>query len=156
MDLLQTTKNLLQEFGQQHDLEIVPDDDGACLISTEHGLDIILALDEPGACLRAMVTLSEEPEPEHKAALYSALLNANLFGAITKGGHLAVNPESGQVLFQHAYALENSNPQDFAVFFAKVSEAAGGLREACRQTIESLLAAGSGTQTTNPAGVYHA
>ncbi|MDR3073811.1 MAG: type III secretion system chaperone [Deltaproteobacteria bacterium] len=136
MTLWHTARDLLGEFGRRHGLDITLEEGGVCLLGTAHGLDLQLVPDEMAGCLRALAVIALEPEVEQRAGLYAALLNANLFGAVTGGGSLALHPDSGDILYQHAYALENADPDSFAAFFAVVCEAACALREACRKIVE--------------------
>jgi hypothetical protein len=131
VNILQKAVDALQELRQYHNLEVNLEAGELCQLATEQGLEVSLALDDKTACLRVVTVLDSEPDAAHQARLYAALLAANLLSNATMVGNMAIEPENGALIFQHAYDLEAPAPGGFAAFLAKFIEMAAGLRQAC-------------------------
>lgn len=142
MDALMTAQKILREFGCRHGLEIGLSPAEPTVIQTAGGLEITLILNEEAGSLEALAVFSPEPEGEYLVEIYMNLLAANLDPDLTRGGSLAIVPETGALVYQQSFDLQGAGPAAFAVFFASLTETASGFRAAINQI---------GVQPTNSA-----
>jgi hypothetical protein len=140
-------QEILQTFLAQQGLQVEWTDNSIYQISTEHGLNVKLAVDDESTLIRAWTPLASEPEEEKRSELYATLLNVNLTDSLTQGGALALDPVQHEISYHHAYDLHHASAESFARFFATLTEAASGLKTA----IETLTAdkLDSATVSTN-------
>jgi hypothetical protein len=131
-------REILEDFWKWHGLSAHWEDDAIYQTATESGLLVWLTVDEEAGLIRFWTVLLPEVPDEKRESVYASLLDANLADRLLSGGGFALNPENGNVTYQHAYDLQQAGPEGFARFFAAFSETASGLRA----LMETLVAGG--------------
>jgi hypothetical protein len=130
MSVSHIARDILEDFWKRHGLSAQREENAIYRITTEFGFLVDLAVDAEAGLLRLWTALSPEAPEERREAVHALLLEANLADRLVSGGSLAINPESREVVYQHAYNLRQGTLEEFSRFFAIFTEAASGLKAA--------------------------
>jgi hypothetical protein len=127
---LHVARDILEDFWKRHGLSAQWKEDAVYQITTEFGFVVSLTVDAEAELIRFWTALSPEVPEERREAVHALLLEVNLVDRLVSDGSLALNPESREVVYQHAYNLRQGSPESFSRFFALFTEAASGLKAA--------------------------
>jgi hypothetical protein len=141
MLMLRIARDVLENFWKRHGLSAQWEEDAIYQVTTGFGFVVWLTVDKEAGLIRLWTTLHPEVPDERREAVHALLLEANLGDRLVSGGSLALNPESMEVVYQHAYNLQQGAPEGFSRFFALFTEAASGLKAAVGAAMAGALEA---------------
>ncbi len=109
---IERLSELLTSVGATLGMDLQPDENGQCCLRLNETFDVFLDYDFSSEWLQVFCLVGYIGEEEHEA-IYSPLLEANLFWTGTEGATLGLAPDDGSVYLCDKKPLDALGPVEF-------------------------------------------
>jgi len=140
--------NLLVALGQSLGLpELALSDLGTAALLIDGSLTLNIEHEDDAGRLLLYVPLGTPPVAEREA-FFAVLLQANLFGHGSGGGHIGLDPQRDELVLSRQLLLDHTDLPSLEAAVEALIDAARGLREALALNINPASLGGGGADST--------